>query len=50
MNVIVSCKMDQMNVPDFGGVTEKAPCTELVSIGLLNFRTIEAAVETLFVA
>ncbi len=42
VNVMVSCTADQTNVPAVAGVTENADWTELVSIGLLNFRTTDA--------
>src|SRR2546426_1083070 len=43
---MVLINADQLNTPDFGGVTDIAACTELVSIDLLNLRTMAAAVET----
>ncbi len=45
VNVIVSCTTDQAKFPAVAGVTEKADCTELVSIGLLNFRTTDATTD-----
>src|ERR1043166_10003576 len=47
VNVIVSCSADHVNVPGVGGVSENAACTEFVSIGALNCRTMGAAGDTL---
>src|SRR5579862_5254308 len=44
---MVSCNADQANVPLVAGVSEKAACTEFVSIGLLNCNTTCAEVDTL---
>src|SRR5258707_6139275 len=47
---MVSCTADQLNEPLVAGVNVNAACTELVSIGLLNWSTMRAIVATLFVA
>ena len=47
---MVSCSASHVNVPAVDGVIENAACTELVSIGLLNRRTTDAATDTLVAA
>src|ERR1041385_8827307 len=47
VKVIVSSAADQVNAPLMGGTVVKAACTLLVFIGLLNWSTMGAKVETL---